>query len=154
MVEHDDVAGDRHDRAHDVFDDDDGEPAFGKIADQGYGLVDFGRVQAGHHLIEQQDAWLCRECPGHFQAALVDGGEILGGGVFPGPKPDELDDLVRLGAGDVVVLVAQEGAGHHVGQHGHLAEGTGDLEGAGQAVGADIVRAQSHEFAAEGFHRT
>ena len=48
-------------------------------------------------------------------------------------EADELDGLARLLARDSGMLVAQERAGHDVGQHGHGAERFCDLKGAREA---------------------
>src|SRR6516165_6782540 len=60
VIEHHDVTRDRHDRAHDMLDDDDGKAGLRELSDQRHRLVDLGRVESGHHLIEQQDLWLRR----------------------------------------------------------------------------------------------
>ena len=82
MVEHDDMAGDRHDRAHHMLDDDDGEPPLRQLPDQRDRLVDLGRIEPGHDLVQQQDARPGGECACHLQPALVDGSQIPGRGIF------------------------------------------------------------------------
>ena len=70
-----------------------------------------------------------------------------------GRKADELDRLARLLARSRDVAVAQESAGHDVGEHRHRAKGFRDLEGARQAERTDVVRPQAHDFLAEGQYR-
>ena len=149
MIEHDDVARDRHDRAHHMLDDDDGQARLRELSDQRHRLIDLRRVEPGHDLVEQQDARLRRQRARHFQPALVDGGEVLRRRLFLRRETDEVDRLARLFARSGDVAVAQEGAGHDVGEHGHRAEGFCDLEGAGKPERADIVRLQPDDLAAE-----
>ena len=51
------------------------------------------------------------------------------------------------------MAVAQERAGHDIGEHGHGAKGFCDLEGAGEAERADVMRLQADDLLAEGEHR-
>src|ERR1700751_3700389 len=115
MVEHDDMPRHRHDRAHQVFDDDDGEPPLRQLADQRDRLVDLGRIEPGHHLVQQQDARLRGERARHLQPALVDGGQILGRRSLARGQADEVDDLAGPLARGGDMAVAQEGAGHDIG---------------------------------------
>ena len=54
VIEHHDVPRHRHDRPHHVLDDDDGQAALRKFSNKRDGLVDLGRIEPGHDLIEQQ----------------------------------------------------------------------------------------------------
>src|SRR5258708_5176788 len=83
------------------------EPARGEFADQRARRVDLGRIQARHHLVEQQDFWLRRERAGHLQTALVDGREVLRGRVRMRGEADEVDRLLRFLAGGGDMAVAQ-----------------------------------------------
>ena len=73
----------------------------------------------------------------------------LAGGLFLGRKADELDRLAGLVARHRGVPVAQERAGHDIGEHGHGAERLCDLEGPRQPVRADVVRFQADDLAAD-----
>ena len=68
-------------------------------------------------------------------------------------EADEIDGLARFLARGGDMAVAQERAGHDIGEHGHGAKGFCDLEGARQAVRADVVRPQADDLLAEGEHR-
>ncbi len=69
-------------------------------------------------------------------------------------KPHERDRLTGLFTRDVGIFVAQECAGHDIGQHGHRAERLGDLKGAGEAMRADVMRPQAGDVPAERRDRT
>ena len=129
-------------------------PRCDSFSDQRNRLIDLRGVEPRHHLVQQQDARLRRQRARHFQPALVDGGEVLGGRLFARGQPDEVDRLARLLARGHDVAVAQEGAGHDIGKHGHRAERLCDLEGACEAERTDVVRPQADDFLPECQHGT
>src|SRR4029453_887903 len=53
VVEHDDAIGERHDRAHDVLDEDDGRSLVADRADQRDGFVDLPRPLARQNLLHR-----------------------------------------------------------------------------------------------------
>ena len=128
-------------------------PRCDKLADQRDRLIDLRRVEPGHDLVEQQQPRLRRQRARHFQPPLVDGREIPRRRVFLGRKADELDRLAGFLAGGIGMLVAQERAGHDIGQHRHRAKRSCDLKRARQAERADVMRPQADDLAAEGGHR-
>ena len=136
----------RHDGAHHMLDDDDGEAAARQLADQRDSLVDLRRIEPRHHLVEQQQPRLRRQRPRHFKPALVDGREIARRRALARRQADEIDGLARLVARAVGLRVAQEGAGHHVVEHGHAAERLRNLKGARKPVRADIMRPQADDL--------
>jgi len=73
--------------------------------------------------------------------------------LFPGGQPDELDHFAGFLARHGGVLVAQEGAGHDIGEHRHRAKRLCDLKRPGYAMRADIMRPQAHDLAPIGQHR-
>ena len=149
MIEHDDVSGDRHDRAHDMLDDDNRQTPFCQVSNQRHRLIDLGVVQSRHHLVKQQEPRLGCERTGHFQPALIYGGQFARRRVFLGGKSDEVDRGPGPGARNLQALVAQKSSGHDVRQHRHLAERPRDLKRARQSMSADFVRPQPDQFAAE-----
>ncbi len=137
-----------------MFDDDDGQPALRESSDQRHRLIDLGWIKPGHDFVEQQEPGLRRQRARHLEPALIDGGQILRGGVLFGRQADELDRLTGLFARCDNMPVAQERAGHDVGEHRHGAERFCHLEGAHQTMRADVVRFQAHDLFAEGQDRT
>ena len=98
---------------------------------------------------------LGRQCARHFEPPLVDRGQVARRRRAPWPtSPTKSIASRALCARDVRLLVAQERAGHHVGEHRHAAERSCHLKCARQAVGANVVRPQADEFAAERGDRT
>jgi hypothetical protein len=85
--------------------------------------------------------------------ALIDGGEVARRSLLAGGEANELDGFARLLARHVGIPVAQERPGHDIVEHRHGAERFCDLEGAGEAVRADVVRLQADDLAPERRHR-
>ncbi len=135
-----------------MLDDDDRQAGLRQFPDQRHRLIDLRGVEPGHDFIKQQDARLGRQRARHFQPALIDGGEVLCRCLLLRRKADKLDRLARLVAGSGDMAVAQEGAGHDVGEHGHCAKRLCDLEGAGEPKGADVMRLQADDLLAERQH--
>ena len=153
VIEHHDVFRHRHDGAHQMLDDDDGEAATRELADQCDGLIDLRRVKPRHDLIQQKKLWLCRQGARHFEPALVDRGEVARGEILAGREPDEVDGFARLLARHLGASVAQERACHHIGQNRHAAERLGDLKRPREAKRADGMRAQAHDLLTKSRHR-
>ena len=153
VVEHHDMFRHRHDGAHQMLDDDDGEAAARQLADQSDSLVDLRRIEPRHHFVKQQQPRLRGQCPRHFKAALVDGREIAGSRCLARGQTNEIDGLARLGARAIGASLAQEGAGHHVIEDGHAAERFCNLKGARKPVGADVMRPQADHLLTESGHR-
>ena len=55
-------------------------------------------------------------------------------------QSDEFDRLARTLARHIVILVTQKGAGHHVREHRHRAEGPRHLERARETMRANHMR--------------
>src|SRR5215471_20627031 len=95
VIEHHDMARHRHDGAHDVLHDDDREAALREFANQRHGLVDLGRIEPGHYLVEQENLRLRRQRARHLKPPLVDGGEVLCRRLLARREADEVDRLAR-----------------------------------------------------------
>ena len=67
-------------------------------ADQVHRLIDLGAAQAGHHLVQQQQARLHRQRLGQLQPLAAADRQALGRVVAPRREVDELEDLVGLAA--------------------------------------------------------
>ena len=121
------------------------------MSDQRDRLIDLGRIEPGHHLVEQQNAAArvasARAISSRRWSMVV---RSLAAVCSLAARPTNSMASQRLFARRRDVAIAQESAGHDVRQHRHRAEGFCDLKGAGQAERADIVRLQPDDFAAEG----
>mgnify|MGYP000138111227 CR=1 FL=1 len=79
LVQHNHPLGGFHDRAHDVFDPQDGESQpVPQAADELHRLTDLLGVEPAQHLIEHQQLGLRGDRPGHFEALFLDHVEVAG----------------------------------------------------------------------------
>ena len=141
-----DVLRQRHHRAHHVLDQQDGEAlARLQVAEHLDHLVALGRPQAGHHLVEQQQLRARRERARDFQPLAVGQGERGGGQVALRGEAA----AARGCAGATLArarrrcVLCRKRADHHVVEHREPGERLDDLEGAADAGGAHLVRAQA-----------
>ena len=116
--------------------------------------LDFGRVEAGEHLVEQQEQRLRRERPGQLEAFLPGDGELRRRRRQPVFEADEHRDLARhrAGARKRQILAPEAGADGAILQHGEVGERLHDLVRARQTVPGDAIRRLPGEIGAGEFH--
>ena len=153
VAQHHDLGGQRHDRAHDVLDQQDGEAgALVELAQEGHHDVDLGGPQPGHHLVEQQQLGLGGERARHFEALAVGQGqafgELVAAVVEAEARQDRRGSLARLGE----MGLAMQCAHGDVLQHAQALERLDDLEGAADAGIADAVGPQPGDRPAVELH--
>ena len=126
---------------HDVLDHEDRDAAAVDREDELHRLLDLGRVQARHDLVEKEELRVHREGLRELEALEIRDRERGGLAVALVGKGDALEDLVRVGAGLRGRPRAAAGAEHrprrHVLAHRELAQGLDDLEGPGHPEAAD-----------------
>ena len=80
VVEHDDLIGERHHRAHHVLGQQDRDPLVALHAAQHRDqLVDLGRPQPRHHLVQQQQGRARRERARHLEPPAIGERQVRGG---------------------------------------------------------------------------
>jgi hypothetical protein len=148
----------RHHRAHHVLDQQDGQ-ALGAVdvAEHFDHLVALGRAQAGHHLVEQQQARARGEGARDFEALAVGQGERGGGQVRFRVEAQLSQDRAGRILGSEACFERCKRADDDVVEHVSPANGFDELESAADAGGAHLVRAQpvdalafEHDLAAVG----
>ena len=144
VVQDADVLGERHHRAHHVLDQEDrGAVLAVEVAEHLDHLVALGGTQPSHHFIEQQQLRPRGERARHLEALAVRQRERRCGQVALRAEAQSFHDI----AGELARILggrgSQECADHDVVEHGESGERLHDLEGAADAGGADLVRAQA-----------
>jgi hypothetical protein len=142
-MQHADVLGERHDCAHHVLDEEDGQ-AFAAVeaAEHLDHLVALGRPEAGHDLVEEQQARPRGERARDLQALAVGQGERGCGQAALGVQAQLLENGPGKAAGFRDAAGAMQSADDDVVEHREPGEGLHDLESAPDPRGADLVRAQ------------
>jgi hypothetical protein len=67
MMKNDNFISKRHDSPHDVLNDDNGDATLTDLSDECEHGLHFRRRQARHHLVEEQEAWLCCKSTGNLE---------------------------------------------------------------------------------------
>ena len=130
----------RHHRAHDVLDQQDGKAAL--LVDAGENLhhaVGFGRPQPRHHLVEQQELRIGGERARHFEALPVGQRQRRGGLAALVVEIEPGEHLAGMGARRRDVLPAMQRADHDVVLDGEPRERPHQLERAADAAPAHHV---------------
>ena len=142
MMQHEDAGGERHHRAHDVLDQQDGHPGRAiELAQDGDHLVGLGRPQPGHDFIEQQQFRPCRERAGELEALAVRQRQ-RGGRLAQFCEQIELPDhLVRRLQRFLHVFGVQQRSDDDVVLDRERRERPYVLKGAADAAPGDLVRA-------------
>src|SRR5229473_2866325 len=147
VVEDDDTLAHADDHLHHVLDDDERDAAVVDSAEQDDRLVHLAAAQAGHHLVQQQDARFHRQRSRELEALAADDGETLGWFVAPPVKAHELEHLVGLAQcfarRTACTARAEHRADADVLAHAEVGEGARDLEGAGEAEAPDAMRPEA-----------
>ena len=138
-----------------MLDHDDREPAaIAHAADELGHLLRLGRVHAGDHLVEEQDARLGGEGARELEPLAAGQGQIRWQRRGPVAEPDELHHLdgpfPRAGGSALSI----DGADHHVLEHGEIAEGPDDLVRAHHAGVHGAMRGKAADDAIAEVHRT
>ena len=109
---------------------------------------DLGRVEARHHLVEQQEPRAGGQRAGKLQPLAAGDGEIGAPLVELARHADGGRHRLGLALGRAAVGGMEIGADHDVLAHADLGEGLRDLERAHHARGADPVRRQAGDVLA------
>ena len=91
----DDRRGDRHDRFHQVLDDDERDATSVDGANEIERLLDLGGIEAGHHLVEQQDLRIERERLGDLEPLAIGNRQLACGSIRNARETDGLEQLLR-----------------------------------------------------------
>ena len=131
----------RHHRAHDVLDQQDGDAAPRvEIAQDLHHQVDLGRAQAGHHLVEQQEARAGGERARDLEPLALRQRQRRGGMAALGDEAEQVEHLVGQPARLADGAAGVERTDDHVVEHGEAGERLDQLEGAADPGAADLVR--------------
>ena len=105
--------------------------------------LDLGRIEAGEHLVEQQQARAGAERARELEPLLAGGGELPGRHVEPIREPDQLGDLAHdlAGARERQVLAAEAGADRAIVEHAQAGERLHDLDARARGRGARCGKA-------------
>ena len=98
-IEHDDAVRQAHDRLHQVLDHQDGHAALADAADDADHVLDLGRVEAGQHLVEQQQQRPRGQRAGEFEPLLAGDGQVHRQHLGAIVEADDRDRLARRLAG-------------------------------------------------------
>ena len=111
---------------------------------------DLGRVEAGEHLIEQEEERPGGERAGELEPLLPGDGELRRRRRQPVFEADEHCDLAgdRAGARKRQMLAAEAGADRAVLEHGEVGKRLHDLVGAGEAGSRHAVRRMAGDVGA------
>ena len=114
-------------------------PSLRMVPDQLQGRVDLRGGESRHDLVEHQQPGPGGQGAGQLEALLDADGQIARGLAGKLGQSADADAVLGRRAGLCRVRVVQEGAHQHVVVHGHLLEGTDDLEGSHGAQARDLV---------------
>jgi hypothetical protein len=149
VVQHDHPVRERHHHLHHVLDHADGEAQLGVDAahqlDRRGGLV---RGEAGHGLVEQQEAGRGGERAGDLEPLLVGQGEGGGDHVLLAREAGEREQLQRAGPRAAHPARAPERPADHVLEHRHTPEAPHHLPGARDAEPAHPLRPRAGDVGA------
>ena len=110
LGEHEHLLGEAHHRLHHMLDHHDGDAARADRLDHRHHVAHFGRVQAGQHLVEQQQLRLDRERTCELEPLAARDGEIGRETAEHGAQADLVRDLLggrqRIGAARVMQIRA------------------------------------------------
>ena len=154
--QHEDVLGETHHRLHHVLDHQDGDAAVAQAADHRHDVADLRRVQAGQHLVEQQQLRLGRQRPRQLQPLAAGDGQRIGRPVEHVGETDLARHLFGGGKRGLARAMMQMRADPDVLAHRQPGEGLHDLEGAGDAaprqpmrrLAGDVLAAIAHSAVA------
>ena len=143
-MQHQNPRGKRHHCAHDVFDQQNGEPALlvdaGQDVDHAVGL---GRPQSGHHLVEQQQLRIGGERAGNLEAFAVGQRQRRGRLCALVVEVEPCQHLAGMRARRGDVQPAVQRTDHHVVLDAEAGEWPHQLEGPANAAVTDFVGSQS-----------
>ena len=128
------------------------DAAVADLADDGDDLQDLGRVQPGHHLVEQQQARRGGQRACEFEALAAGDGEVGRGLREHVLHADLARDGMGVFPGLVAVRVLLVGTHGDVLVHRELGERLRDLEGAHHAGARDLVYRHAGDVLPEQFH--
>ena len=108
--QHEDVLGETHHRLHDMLDHQDGDAAVAEGPDHRHDVANLGRIEPGHHFVEQQQLRLGRQRAGELQPLAPRDGQRRAGRVEHVAEADRARDLVRPRRARRRAAMAQMGA--------------------------------------------
>ena len=115
-------------------------PRRAEAADHRHDVADFGRIEPGQHLVEQQQLRLGRQRAGKLEPLAPGDGQRVGRPVEHVGQADLAADLLGDGERRLARAMAQMRADQDVLAHRQAGEGLHDLEGAGDAAPREPMR--------------
>src|SRR5690349_17837395 len=117
-----------------MLDDEDGDAALANAAHDVDHLLDLGRIEAGEHLVEQQEMRTRAERARKLESLLAGRGELAGRHVDLGSEADLGRDLTRRRTSlfERKVLAPEAGPDGAIVEHAQAGERLHDLMRAGQ----------------------